>query len=172
MLKSAIISPCKKYRYQLERRTTKRAVQKSTVTFIGLNPSTADASADDPTIRKCIAYTQSWNFKTLLMVNLFAWRTSEPNDLLLAEEPVGRDNDEYIADAVSRASLVVACWGEHGTLHHRADEIAALYRRRLHGIKVNRSGQPSHPLYLPAALKPEKLAKLVREQRKRDAVQH
>ena len=155
----AIISPCKRYRYQLERCWHSRPARNSTVAFIGLNPSTADANQDDPTIRKCMAYAKAWQFKKLIMVNLFAWRSTEPGELLLAKNPVGSHNDEHLDEAVSSSALVVACWGEHGTIMGRSDALRARYQRRLMCLRTNLSGEPTHPLYLPATLTPVKLRK-------------
>ncbi len=156
-LKDAIFSPCKRYRYMLERSWSAQTSRKSTVAFIGLNPSTADATTDDPTIRKCIAFAQAWQFKKLLMVNLFGWRATNPNELLQATNPVGRQNDQYLDEAVLRSALVVACWGEFGTIKSRSKNLRARYPRRLMCLRTNQSGEPTHPLYLPATLTPVKL---------------
>lgn len=162
MFKNASLSPCEQYRYQLERRTSKLAAKRSTVAFIGLNPSTADASVDDPTIRRCTNFALKWHFKTMIMVNLFARRATEPTELKQVNDPIGIANDDYINEALGRASLVIACWGEHGILLERASEIRSRHGRRLHALKLNRSGQPAHPLYLSGTLTPVKLAKLER----------
>ena len=154
--KSAVISNCGDYRYELRRRWTARASKRFTVAFIGLNPSTADASNDDPTIRRCMGYAQSWQFKQLVVVNLFAWRATLPSDLKNAPDPIGPLNDEYINEAVKKSGLIVACWGEHGQFLNRADTIRPQYKSRLHYLKCNRSGEPAHPLYLPASLTPQK----------------
>jgi len=159
IIRSARISTCKRYRYQLERSWSTRTSRKSTVAFIGLNPSTADANQDDPTIRKCIAYAKAWHYKKLIMVNLFAWRATDPNALLLAKQPVGRLNDKHLDEAVLASALVVACWGEYGAILSRSDELRARYPRRLMCLRTNQSGEPTHPLYLPATLKPVKLRK-------------
>lgn len=159
IIRDAIISPCKQYRYQLERSWSEQTSRNSTVVFIGLNPSTADLTKDDPTIRKCMTYAQAWQFKKLVMVNLFSWRTTNPNELMQAKNPVGRLTDKYLDEAVSRSALVVACWGEYGTFLGRSDDIRARYQRRLSCLSTNQSGEPTHPLYLPATLTPVKLRK-------------
>lgn len=156
---AALFSSCKRYRYQLERCWGTRPSRKSTVVFIGLNPSTADAKHDDPTIRKCIAYARAWEFNKLVMVNLFAWRATDPNQLVKTLNPIGKQNDSHLDQAVSSGSLIIACWGEHGTLLNRANEVRTRYSRRLHCLQTNLSGEPTHPLYLPATLKPTKLTK-------------
>jgi len=159
IVRDAIISPCKRYRYQLERSWSGQTSRKSTVVFIGLNPSTADITKDDPTIRKCMAFAQAWQFNKLLMVNLFSWRATNPNELLKAKNPIGKLNDKYLDEAVSRSALVIACWGEYGTFMNRSDNVRARYSRRLNCLSTNQSGEPTHPLYLPATLKPVKWRK-------------
>lgn len=156
---AAIFSPCKRYRYQLERSWGTRPSRKSTVVFIGLNPSTADATNDDPTIRKCMAFARAWGFNRLIMVNLFAWRATDPTQLSAVNNPIGKQNDEHISNAVSGGSMVIACWGEYGCLLNRAEGLRARYPRRLHCLSINNSGEPTHPLYLPATLIPVNLAK-------------
>lgn len=157
IIKGAIISPCKRYRYQLERSWSKRPSRNSTVVFVGLNPSTADATHDDPTIRKCIAYAQAWQFKKLVMVNLFGWRATNPKELLTAKNPVGRLNDKHLDEAILRCALVIACWGEHGAILSRSDDLRTRYPSGLMCLRTNQSGEPTHPLYLPATLTPVKL---------------
>jgi len=159
MIKRATLSPCKQYRFQLERSWGKPVTRNSTVGFIGLNPSTADATHDDPTIRKCIAYAQAWHFKKLIMVNLFAWRATNPNELLETNHPVGALNDKYVDAALKQCRLVVACWGEYGTILNRSDDLRTRYPKRLMCLSTNQSGEPTHPLYLPATLKPVRLRK-------------
>lgn len=157
--RDAVLSPCKRYRYQLVRSWGARPSRKSTVVFIGLNPSTADATTDDPTLRKCTAYARAWGFNRLVMVNLFGWRATDPNELRFARDPIGKQNDTHIMSAVSGGTLIIACWGEFGSLLNRADTLRARYPRRLHCLQTNRSGEPTHPLYLPATLTPVKLVK-------------
>lgn len=158
--KTAAFSRCNRYRYRLERAWDKRISRQSTVAFVGLNPSTADANKDDPTIRKCTAYAQRWQYKKLIMVNLFAWRATDPIDLLAADEPIGKLNNRHLDEAIAQSALVLACWGEHGTLLNRSAEFRQQYARRLYCLKTNASGEPTHPLYLPATLRPVKLTKI------------
>ena len=87
MLKAAILSEDRKYRYVLLR-TWDEA--KPAVLFIGLNPSTADEEDDDPTILKCINYAKTWGYGKILMVNLFALRSTDPSILIHAADPVGK----------------------------------------------------------------------------------
>lgn len=93
MIKDAILSEDRKYRYILSRTWDET---KPTVLFIGLNPSTADENEDDPTIRRCIIFAKSWGYGGLIMANLFAFRTTNPQGLYSEKNPVGSENDYYI----------------------------------------------------------------------------
>jgi len=88
------------------------------------------------------------------MVNLFAWRARDPRELVRVDDPVGRANDAAIDDAIQSTALVVACWGEHGKHLTRDNHVTSRYGSQLHCLKQNRSGAPTHPLYLPAQLRP------------------
>jgi hypothetical protein len=124
------------------------------VTFIGLNPSTADATQDDPTIRRCVGYARDWGYGCLYMVNLFAYRSTDPLQLQLARDPVGPLNDKTILEVVGRSQLVVAAWGNHGIYMNRDLKVRELLKGKLHALKVSKIGQPGHPLYLKKTLKP------------------
>lgn len=153
--RSATFSPCRRYRYALWR--TWDAARPG-VLFIGLNPSTADEVADDPTIRRCMGYARSWGYGGVCVANLFAWRATKPADLRAAEDPVGADNDAWLARLADGASLVVAAWGNHGAWLGRSREVAEMLPD-LHCLQRNRSGEPTHPLYLRRGLRPMPLTK-------------
>jgi len=117
--------------------------------FIMLNPSTADASTDDPTIRRCSAFARSWGFGAMEVVNLFAYRATDPRELRHTPDPVGADNDRNIVVAANRAHLIVAAWGCHGEHLGRGADVASMVgREQLHTLGVTKSGEPKHPLYL------------------------
>ena len=142
---AAVISSCGAYRYFLSRQL---GLDDLTVTFLGLNPSTADATRDDPTIRRCIGFARGWGGGTLQMVNLFALRSTNPRNLLAADDPIGSENDDWIDRAVSEADIVVAAWGVHGALRGRALEIASRFPKSLQVLGVTKAGMPRHPLYV------------------------
>lgn len=161
---SAVISDDEHYRYVLTRivnplpavalpgnRTKLRVVL-----FVMLNPSTASAENDDPTIRRCIAYARDWGFHKLVVVNLFAYRTTYPAELALAFDPVGEANSLWLDRAVQSADLVVCAWGPKGRLRGRDEEVVtALAREKpLHVLKLTKDGSPGHPLYLRRELTP------------------
>lgn len=140
----ALFSDCRRYRYLLWRRWDDRPP----LVFICLNPSTADEQTNDPTNRRTIGFARDLGFGGMVMANLYAWRATKPTDLFKAQDPVGPDNDLYLRE-LARYTLVGG-WGNHG---HRAERLAALKGMKLHALKVNGSGAPSHPLYLPKGLK-------------------
>lgn len=146
----ARFSSCKRYRYRLEREWNEG---RGTVLFIGLNPSTADHRRDDPTIRRCVRFARDWGYRRMQIVNLFAYRATYPEDLLTAADPVGSSNDRWISSSHKEADLTVACWGNHG-MHLQRDRIIRKRLDRLHCLRMNRSQQPAHPLYLKASLRP------------------
>ena len=147
--KNAIFSDCRKYRYALSRTWNGK---KKTILFIGLNPSTADEKIDDPTIRRCINYAQNWGYGSLLMVNLFAYRATMPSELKNVKNPIGNDNDLHIIELSKKADIAVAAWGNEGTLLNRDKEVKKILPN-LMCLKINKSGQPSHPLYQKKDLK-------------------
>ena len=147
--KNATFSDCRKYRYALSRTWNGK---KKTILFIGLNPSTADEKIDDPTIRRCINYAQNWGYGSLLMVNLFAYRATMPSELKNVKNPIGNDNDLHIIELSKKADLAVAAWGNEGFLLNRDKEVKKLIPN-LMCLKINKSGQPAHPLYQKKDLK-------------------
>ena len=141
--KSATFSNCRKYRYALSRSWDDK---KKIVLFIGLNPSTADEKKDDPTIRRCINYAQSWGYGGLQVANLFAYRATKPTKLRYVENPVGDDNDQQLIKLSKMADLTVAAWGNEGALFNRDKQVIKLIPN-LMCLKINKSGLPAHPLY-------------------------
>jgi len=118
---------------------------------IGLNPSTADESVDDPTIRRCVGFAKREGCGRLVMLNLFAIRATNPRVMRRHAEPVGPKNDHAIRHFTNRADVlhVVAAWGAHGSHRGRDAEVRALVSD-MRSFGITKSGQPKHPLYLPA----------------------
>ncbi len=148
MHKSAIISEDGQYRYQLTRIWDE---MKPMTNFIGLNPSTADATLDDPTIRRCINFATFWGYGGFYMTNLFAYRTFSPAILREATDPIGRENDMHLLDISSKVDRVVFAWGVGGTLLARDQAVLKLIRNG-HYIALSKGGHPRHPLYLKSDL--------------------
>ena len=120
------------------------------VLFVMLNPSTANALEDDPTIRRCIGFAINWGFGSLEVVNLFAWRSSNPRSLIQVADPVGPKNDEYIDMACDRNRQRVAAWGAASRLLGRAETVLEMIRRYgdVWCLGKTCSGQPRHPLFV------------------------
>ena len=145
MKKSAIISECQNYRYSLERIWDET---KPIIGFIGLNPSTADDVEDDSTIHKCIKFAELWGAGGICMTNLFAYRATNPADMMDQENPVGSENDSYLAALPGKTSKIVACWGNNGVHNDRANRIKDLLKGDLFCLAINKTGEPIHPLYV------------------------
>ena len=146
MRKDAIISECGQYRYMLSRSWDSA---RPSVTFVGLNPSTADASEDDPTIRRMISFAEREGAGGILVVNLFAFRSTDPSGLHEALDPIGKGNDDAIYNAMLHSSKVIYCWGINGRYMGRDVQVAKRHYKALcFGKTVN--GYPKHPLYLPS----------------------
>lgn len=124
--------------------------------FIMLNPSTADAQNDDPTIRRCVGFAKAWGYDRLEVVNLFAHRATSPDELLslsAGDDPVGPENQDYVEDAAERAGLIVCAWGGNGGHLGQDETVLGWLDRPAHCLGTTRDGRPRHPLYLPAELK-------------------
>ena len=146
----AQFSECRNYRYALWREWDESKPQ---AMIIGLNPSTADETKDDPTVKRCINFAISWGFGGVCVTNLFAYRATKPFEMKASDEPVGSENDAWIMKLAKEASIVVAAWGNHGSYLSRSEKIRRILKN-LHCMKINKSGEPTHPLYLKADLKP------------------
>lgn len=159
---TCVFSTDRVYRYSLTRDTGDLlAAGRLRINWLMLNPSTADENVNDPTIRRCLAFSRAWGYREVVVTNLFAFRATDPGELLTAADPVGPDNDFHIADAAKRSDLVLCAWGNHGALLARAQRVLAILRAVActpRCLRVTKTGQPEHPLYLPGDLTPLLLA--------------
>lgn len=142
------------YRYMLGRHWN---ANQPRVTFIMLNPSTADGSTDDPTIRRCIGFAKAWGYGRLHVVNLYAWRATNPRHLLTADDPAGPRNKVYLQHAIDQSQLVVAAWGSSIAPLVRAGigraNVAGMARDACHPLQclgLTAQGHPRHPLFVRA----------------------
>jgi hypothetical protein len=147
----AVFDPDGIYRYLLWRCWDSGAPR---VVFVMLNPSTADASRNDPTIRRCIGFAQTWGFGSVGVVNLFAYRSTDWHELSRAANPVGPDNDFYLNQAVHGTNLVMAAWGNHGALAQQSSRVLSRIDRPIHCLGFTRTGQPRHPLCVDGRVQP------------------
>ena len=145
MEKGAMLSDCNKYRYSLWRIWDK---EKPIFTFIGLNPSTADHIEDDRTITRCINFAKSWGGGGIYMANLFAYRATNPQEMMSQEDPIGPDNDAYLNQLATESQKLIACWGNDGAFNERSTFVKQLLKDKLYYLKLNKSGEPGHPLYI------------------------
>jgi hypothetical protein len=149
----AVISDCGRYRYLLTREWQRPLLMSSyqcSMLFIMLNPSTADAEVDDPTIRRCMGFARREGCYGIRVVNLFAFRATDPAELHAAGYPIGPLNDAYIDSHVCvGGSPVVVAWGKHSAALSRLKSLPVLHDRKLLCLGTNRDGSPKHPLYVP-----------------------
>ena len=144
-LSKAGFSRCRRYRYWLRR------VWEPHLTgcvFICLNPSTADAHHDDPTLRQCVAFAQGWGYGSLLLINLFSLRATDPSALKTATDPIGPRTDFWLQRAMGETAPIIAAWGNGGLLLGRG---AAVHKKlgNAHCLGITALGMPRHPLYCP-----------------------
>ncbi len=147
----ATFTPGRKYRYDLWRVWREGGRR---INFVGLNPSTANETSDDPTIRRCVGFAVKWGYGEMHMLNLFAYCTSDPRQLCLPynDAPVGEENDRYLRELYPE---IIACWGNWGTLLGRSEQVRHLLTDP-YVFGINKNGEPKHPLYLPLTARVER----------------
>ncbi len=161
MNRETLFSPCRQYRYTLWRKLQGESLvdkPSGTVNFLMLNPSTADETQDDPTIRRCIGFATAWGYAELVVTNIFAYRATDPTVMKDQADPIGPENDQHIIRTARESQLVVAAWGAHGKHLDRGHAVRKMLdsiAMPLNCLKTIAQNQPSHPLYLPAALLPK-----------------
>lgn len=163
MISTAVFSPDEKYRYFLSRMWDGT---KPVVTFIMLNPSTATETVNDPTIERCQRRAKMMGMGGLMVVNLFALRSTDPQALYEAEDPIGEENNSYILHAMAESDMVICGWGNHATLGGRFDrahkvlDIIRTAGRTPLALKLNKDRSPAHPLYIGYKVQPKPLGDL------------
>jgi len=143
----AIFDVNARYRYSLWRAWS---AYHPRIAFILLNPSTANEQIDDPTIRRCMGFARAWDFGSLEVVNLFAYRATDYIELIKVRCPMGEENNYFLLHAVERCSTVVLGWGNRGMLLGRDRQVMSLLigRNDVHCLGITKDGQPRHPLYV------------------------
>ena len=143
----AIISDCKTYRYRLERGAGRA------MSIIMVNPSTADAEKDDPTIRKVLGFAERLQCDRIIVGNKFAYRAKDVSALRSAPDPIGPENEKHIEQILRDGDIHIAAWGSLNklpeTLRSQWKSIVRIADRvgvRLHCIGYNEDGSPRHPL--------------------------
>lgn len=155
--REAVFSPCRKYRYRL------RQIWDPTLPlmcFLMLNPSTADEAQNDPTVERCERRARSTaGIGGLEVINIFAFRETDPEVMKLQPDPIGPDNNRHIIEAAKKALMVICAWGKHGQHLGRGKEVLTLLTKehiQPYCLKVNKDGYPTHPLYVGYHVKPIK----------------
>ncbi len=150
---SAIISDCLQYRYRLEREI--HDFGDKVIAYFGVNPSTADATIDDATVRKWIMFSKMYNARKFIVGNVFAWRTPDVRHLKTAKDPIGPDNCYHLHQIVYDADLLIPCWGSRNKvprhLRHHLDELMSqliLSGKTVAIFGRTTSADPKHPLFL------------------------
>jgi hypothetical protein len=151
--KNAIIDPTGTYRYSLTRMWDQSLI--GHLVFVMLNPSTADDKIDDPTIRRCIGFAKTLGYGSMEVVNLFAYRATNPDELKNCVDPIGLKNDEYILDAAKRATQIIFAWGTKGIFLNRGKLVGdLLFEYEPTCLAKTNAGHPKHPLYIKGNCKP------------------
>lgn len=145
-MNAAVISECGRYRYALTRGCEPR------LAFIMLNPSTADADRDDPTIRRCMNFARREGAAGIEVMNLYALRATDPSELWKNEDRIGPENDQHLIDLTHRHRCAVIAWGNNAE-PERSESVIELLRENGHGLVLTHLGmtkalQPRHPLYV------------------------
>jgi hypothetical protein len=154
MQNDTVFGPDRKYRYLLKH-TWKSHFAPRLCTWIGLNPSVADETRLDPTLRRVREFSTAWGYNGFIMTNLFALVSTDPKRLYTEPDPIGADNDAYILHAVCESELVVASWGTLGRLKNRCTGVLEILSEvDLCCLKRTKDGYPSHPLYVASETQP------------------
>lgn len=166
MKSSATFSADRHFRYSLTRVWDESL---PLVAFCMLNPSTADENTNDPTIERCQRRARMMGFGGLIVVNLFAYRATDPYELYWAgdDSPViGPSNNDAIVDAANRARMFVCGWGKHGSLYGRSQFVMNMLLKNgvePYALKLNKDGSPAHPLYIDYKVKPQMMSLMVKK---------
>lgn len=153
---NAIISVCGEYRYTLTREFNLLYSKRASVLFVMLNPSTADSEMNDPTIRRCLGFAKKWDCAKLTVVNLYAFRATDPIELFKAKDPVGVENNSHLRNELAFHGGAICAWGNNAK-ENRVREFTQMAKKagtKLWHLGLTKGGQPRHPLYIKASQKP------------------
>lgn len=145
---TALLSEDKLYRYQLLRVWDETLPR---VLFVMLNPSTADATKDDPTIRRVISFAKSWGYGGVYVGNLFAFRSTDPKGLKYVKDPIGENNIQHIQAMVGLVDKIIYAWGNNQKEPKWLSELVTTP----YCIDISKKGVPKHPLYLKKDTQPK-----------------
>lgn len=152
---TAVYSDCERYRYMLTRVWEPEGRK---ALFIMLNPSTATEVQNDPTVERCERRARALGFGAFRVLNIFAWRDTDPKKMRAAAEPVGDENDAAIRESLPWADQIIAAWGTHGEHLGRGEAVADMLHSSGHTIYhlgLSKAGHPKHPLYIAYQQQPK-----------------
>ena len=154
--RSAAFSPCRQWRYHLQQVWDE---SRPNLLWLMLNPSTADETQNDPTVERCEMRAHMWNYGGVEVYNIFAFRATDPKNMKAAEDPVGPENDKWLAKFAikSQQTLAIAGWGNHGSHQNRNRDVIKILNQKMadvKALKINASGDPKHPLYIGYSQQP------------------
>lgn len=150
----AVLSPCGLYRYRLDRIVGEAG---PVYAFFGINPSTADSSHDDATVRKWIGFTALWGGSRFIVGNVWPLRSTDVRNLANSTRwlCIGRENESHILAIAREADILVPCWGDRGkvprSMHGEIDALLSLLLgtgKPVMHLGLTKSGDPKHPLML------------------------
>lgn len=155
MTRSAVISECGLYRYRLYREWATSPLMP--VMWIMLNPSTADADIDDPTIRRCMAFSKAWGYGAMWVGNLFAFRATRPEAMACSTDPAGPANVVHLNAMAGESARIVCAWGGHWMAANAERDTLELVVQPggLWCLGKTKSGAPRHPLYVKGDTEPQ-----------------
>lgn len=123
------------------------------IAWIALNPSTADENKLDPTLTRIKNFSNKFGYNCFYMLNLFAFRSTDPKNMLNCIQPIGKDNDYWINQICKKVDKVICCWGNIGKHLNRSENIKSIIGKyNLYYLDISKQGQPKHPLYLSSKL--------------------
>ena len=160
IVRSAAVSECGLYRYSLMRRLSPELwhghLKPGIVLWVLNNPSTADGTADDATVRKCWRYTVGWGYGCMEFINTNPWRSTDPKLAQHPPEQAMAINDEWLRNATTDSVITICAWGDKANME-LARRAHAVMRTLgpLYAMRVTKAGNPQHPLYLPGDTKPQ-----------------
>lgn len=144
------------YRYLLERSfDSSNIFKRSRLAFLMLNPSTATEEANDPTVERCERRARNGGYDGVIVINLFAYRATDPKNMMAVSDPVGPENDDYIRFVLDRAKSghveIVCAWGVHGAYMSRDKDVLEMFKAAKvspAALGTSKNGHPRHPLYI------------------------
>lgn len=139
-----------RYRYWLKRIWGEN--EENILPIVGLNPSFANEVSDDPTITKCIGFSQQRGYDGLIMLNIFALISTDPKRLFLVDDPIGKENDNVLKEMLKDRKEVLVCWGASRKPDGREKVVLSMIENPI-CLGKTKEGHPRHPLMLPYSTK-------------------